>query len=331
MKIFYICGLSCYPSFDGYWTEENAETRFGRYIPTVGLILVITVATITATTSQLLIGLQDEWATYDRAMMFSLTMMLSLVPCAIQMVYLWSYFAKIWTHIDIIERSWWREMSTVSTTLQRHFMRRVYVMIVLFLMKIAVSLCGRDINLTTIFITIGLHTLRAVTMLFVLQAYFYIDLLDHLLQGFVKQVDSRATTVTAVSAWNLKCLRTPVTYQLRAEIMHFKSIHFRLWTISEQINHLFGGVIIIIFLQYFAFSVYSVYVAYKALVGTQWDLFKFMREYILAMLEWSVSTNCFICFAGPTFSLIGYAINVTLIANSCHRCSAWVMSLCFVL
>lgn len=282
ISFFYICGLSCYPSYDGFLAEENTENRLQRYTPTIGLIVLTTVTSITAITTRFL---KDQHAktlihVLGHSIVFPVVLLLTLLPCAIQMVFSWPSLATIWSHISIIERTWWEKISDVSKALRRHFMRRVYVMVIVFLVKILMSLFEKEFSLLSIFIVLCLNVLRALIFIVLTHAFFYIDLLDHLMHCFVRQIDARAATPTAVEiTWKMKNSRTSVAQQLRADLMHYKSLHFRLWHISEKINDVFGGMICLIFLQYFVFSVYSVYKVYAAMLAPELNYISILREY----------------------------------------------------
>lgn len=258
IRWFYICGLSCYPSFDAFLTAKNRRIRFVNYIPT-GILFLLTVFTSIGTC--MCKYLYDPQILPSTSSLFinTLTAMVTVLVCSIQMVFLLPYFAGIFSQIHIIERLTWRKFSFDMNAFRRHFMQRAYITLFSFILPLVVKIYGKPATWDTFIVAFGLGTLRAFMFMILLHAFFYVDLLDHMLQCFVRHVNVRASTVTPMAVHTISH-RSPAVKQLTAEIFHFKQLHFNLWKIGEKINHLFGLTIFIVFMQHFSYAVYIVYI-----------------------------------------------------------------------
>lgn len=282
IRLFYFCGLSCYPPFDGFLTIQTKRNRLVHYIPTAALIFLNVVLSIPLIVCCFLADPLDDISVINMAHLFPIAQILTLLPCAIQMVYLWPNFGTIYSHISIIDRLLWEKFSDVSSNFGRYFLRRIFVIFACFLVELASSEYERQITLLTITITASLIMLKIVILLIVVHACFYIDLLGQMLECFALHIESRVdiqlTPITPATTATNRC-RSPLAYQLMAELLHFKVVHFRLWRISEKINHLFGWTICITFLQFFILSGYNVYTAHEALLRDRLDIFRILREF----------------------------------------------------
>lgn len=270
LKLFFICGLSCYPSFDEYSTIKTKKERFVQYFPSVSLIGLIIISSMTICVYNFL---SDDSVIKDFFTNILLRLLI-LFLCAVLTIRQWRNFAKICMHMRIIESLSWGQFYCVSNAFKRHFIRRVFVMLIPFLTAFMTLISINQMSSLTIILAI----VNGLILLALLQAFFYVDLLDHMLEGFVQHVDSRASNATAAAAKRINNFRSPAAYQLTAELFHFKLLHFHLWEISEKINQLFGWTIIIILLTYFYYSIWNVYVAYLSLFRQPPDLLAIFRK-----------------------------------------------------
>lgn len=254
IRFFFICGLSCYPSFDGFSTKTK---RAVHYIPT-GVLIFVSVSTTYSITVSNLSFIQDSRMNLMLYFIYYLSPMLTVLVCAIQIVFLSSYFADICSQINIIECVSWRRISCNSKVFSRRFSRRVFI--------IMAALVGPELHkLGTIeemhswthySIAASYVTLKAFIFLASLQPLLYIDVLDYMLQCFIRHVEMRAATETTATMKPIN-FRRPAAKQLTAEISHFKRWHFVLWEISEKINQLFGWTIVVIFLHNSVFVIWN--------------------------------------------------------------------------
>lgn len=173
-------------------------------------------------------------------------------------------------------------------------MRRAAIILILFVLPVIVKLHSKCATIEVFFEVIGLATLRAIKFLMLLQAFFYIDLLDHTLQCLNEHLGRRVAAKTMVIATRT-CTRTdtfrhPAT-KLREDIYLFKLLHFHFWEISEKINSLFGWTIVIIFLQQFFYATYNVYFAYFVMVQSSMDVVTFLRKSNDTQMQWKTISN----------------------------------------
>lgn len=254
IRFFFICGLNCYPSFDGFLTKTK---RAVHYIPT-GVLIFVTVFTTYNTAFSNLLFIQDSRMNLMLYFIYYLSPMLTVLVCAIQIWFLSSYFAEICSRISIIESVSWRKITCNSTVFNRHFLRRVFIILAALVVPELHKLCtfGEVHSWKHYSIAASYATLKAIIFLALLQPLLYIDVLDYMLQSFIRHVKMRAATETTA---HLKTIifRRPAAKQLAAEISHFKRWHFVLWEISEKINHLFGWTIVVIFLHNSMFVIWN--------------------------------------------------------------------------
>lgn len=278
IRWFYKCGLSGYPSFDGFFTAKTKEKSFSQFIPT-GMLAVFTIITSIVTCVSKFLGDPSFSSSTTSLFINTATLLTSVSLCLIQMVFLSPYFAEISSQISKIERLSWRKFSFDMVPLRRHFIRCVYITLVSVILPVIVKLYEKSFTWDRYIVTTGLAILRAIEFSILLHAFFYVDLLDHMLQRFVRHVNMRASSATPVIVQTIS-FRSPAAKQLTAEIFHFKLLHYNLWDISEKINHLFGWVIVIIFLQHFTYVVYNVYAAYSTLSLQSLSVFNILRKSI---------------------------------------------------
>lgn len=266
IRWFYICGLSCYPCFDGFSNGMMKSKRFVHYIPT-GVLVVLAITTSISTYLYKFSTDPDVHSELNLTLILinTLTPMLTIVVCAIQMVFLSPYFAEICSQISIIERLSWQKCSFDSKAFKRHFMQKISITAFAYMLPIVVSMFF-SIKIIPFFYS---SILKALLLLVLIQAFFYIDLLDHMLKCFVRHIDVQAANTEMDS-------RT--AQYITEEISQYKHVHFHLWEISEKINQLFGWIIVAIVLQYFAFAIFNVFWAFKMvyLEGASFELFRKM-------------------------------------------------------
>lgn len=310
IKWFYVCGLSCYPSFDAFLTVKSKNKTFMKLFPT-GALIVFTVVTAIATCVCKFLNDPDNKHGANTLFVNTLTLMVTTTLCAIQMVFLSPYFDEICSQISNIERLCWRKFSFDLNAFRRHFSQRAFITLASFILPVVIKLYAKPMTWDNFFVTIGLATLRAFMFLILLQVYFYVDLLDHMLQCFAEHIETRASTASTATVQTVN-FHSPAAKQLKAEILHFKLLHFNMWEISEMINHLFGWTIVIIFLQHFIYSIYNVYFAYFIITQPSLDIIILLRTYripISLILHWQKGISPFICFAQVRPLIYGAALS----------------------
>lgn len=202
---------------------------------------------------------------------------LTVAVCVTQMVLSSPLFAHICSQISVIERLSCRKLTCDPTAFHRRFMRRAYIILIVFATPVLITVFTKPLTSENIVFVAGLGMLRAIACLALLQAFFYVDLLDYMLQSFVRHVDMRASSASSVAVQTVD-FRFHAAKRLTVEIFHFKILHFNLWEISERINDLIGWTILAIFLRYFTFAIFNVHNAHTVLNLDQVDSFQFFRK-----------------------------------------------------
>lgn len=325
IRFFFICGLNCYPSFDGFLTKTK---RAVHYIPT-GVLIFVTVFTTYNTAFSNLLFIQDSRMNLMLYFIYYLSPMLTVLVCAIQIWFLSSYFAEICSRISIIESVSWRKITCNSTVFNRHFLRRVFIILAALVVPELHKLCtfGEVHSWKHYSIAASYATLKAIIFLALLQPLLYIDVLDYMLQSFIRHVKMRAATETTA---HLKTIifRRPAAKQLAAEISHFKRWHFVLWEISEKINHLFGWTIVVIFLHNSMFVIWNLILSWLLAfeyinretgvsIGISRKWIFIMRLFFSRVIRFYSSDS--------TIESLSYAISTIILVDSCHRCSSRVI------
>lgn len=254
---FYICGLSCYPSFCGFLTRESKRKHLLHYIPSIGLIALITSMGCFVYLNVEVDGPHADSIIY----LYVMAPMFTVLICTIQMIFLSRYFGKIWLQINIFEQLSREQFSIDPRELRRQFMRRVYIILLSFLFA---TVAGIIRNCNNMFVAVNLLIMRAVVFLVIVHALFYIDLLDYLLQCFTRHVNVRAeATELPINVRTVDFCNRFSAHELKTEILQYKLLHFHLWKLSCYTNRLFGWTNVTTILYYFAcliFYVYSIFV-----------------------------------------------------------------------
>lgn len=198
--------------------------------------------------------------------------MITVIVCAIQIFFLSSQYAEICSHISIVERLSWRKLAYNSNTFKWIFMRKVIVTVLAYFWPIPFSWC----LWSRLVLFASNITLKAFVLMILIQALFYIELLDYMLKCFIDAIATNSVNVSAVKAITV---HDSTVQQLKIEIAHYKLVHFHLWCISQKINKLFGWIIVVIVLQYFVFVICNVSWAFK-MIYLKGFLTEFIRKLI---------------------------------------------------
>lgn len=255
IRWFYICGLSCYPSFAGFLSRKTKKNRWMRYIPT-GSLIALSIITSVGTYIYLTINRPACKAYFMISYITAPT--ITVLFCALQVFFLSPSFARISSQINTFER-WSRKMFLIEpVAFRRNFCRRACFLLIASIMPFWPWMFrGR----THMLLTSTIIALRAFVFLIYVHAFFYIEILDYLLQCFVRYVDVRSTTVGVRTNVKTICSPNRLAQKLKTEIYHWKLLHFKLWQIAKSINQLFGWTILAILLHNFLFTISYMYFA----------------------------------------------------------------------
>lgn len=259
IKLFYICGLSCYPSFDGFLTGWTKKDRVVRYIPIGGLILLAVITSIRAYVHLLAISRPNYRANKYTILGYVSAPIVTMLIYAIQVIFLSPYFARICLQINNFERMSQKMFLIDPMEFRRHFMRRACIMLIAVALTILPWVLRGWSHMV---MTFGTMTLRVFVFLAFIHAYFYVDILDYLLKCFVRHVDIQASAVGVPTNVQKINIRNRAALDLKAKITQWKLLHFELWEISESINNLFGWTTVAIFLHNFLFTINYMYIMF---------------------------------------------------------------------
>lgn len=233
IRWFYICGLSSYPSFDGFTSETTTKWRILHYIPTAGLIgLVISIGSFVFFTMS---NQRPQFSIFVLLYVFVPTS--TMLVCAISSVFFSPYFAKICTKINHFENLSKKKFSLDPKAFLRHFMRRTGIVLVTFTVPQLVAFY-RALDPYMLIATVTI--MKGLVDLALIQALFYVDLLDYLLECFVRHVRMRAKLTELPTNEKKLSVRGQLVRELKVEICQYKLLQFELWKISRNIDRLFG-------------------------------------------------------------------------------------------
>lgn len=253
IRWFYACGLSCYPSFDGLSVRKAKDKRVANYIPTVVLM------TLTIAISMSIIGTtiwnRDTLCLREFSIVLITTLipMLTVIVFAIQVIFLSPHSGNICVLIKIFDDVSTQKIAFDAKSFKRQFKGRAYVILFAFMLPYLFKMCFYKWATTAM--VLGHFPLRVVLLLIFIQTFFYIELLDHMLNCFVRHIEGQTTMTPTVETITVD---DPPVQQLRTKIIQFEQVHFRLWSISEEIGKLFGWMIVVIGLQYSAWAIFNI-------------------------------------------------------------------------
>lgn len=221
------------------------------FIPTVGLLaLVISIGSFAYVVVPMYVD--GYFLTYITCM-YTLIPMLAVLVCTIPTIFLSRYFAKICSQIDSFERLSQKKFSIDPKAFRRNFLRRVYIILITFIVPVLFTSFVWDIERGITMIPI--LSMRVLVTIVLMHSFFYIDLLDHLLQRFVRHTEIRAASTESpinVQTINICGLSA---HDVLVEISQYKLLHFHLWKISRNINKLFGWTNVAILLHNFLITI----------------------------------------------------------------------------
>lgn len=262
LRVFYVCGMSCYPSADAFSIRKSRNRRFVRYIPSVGFVAVSAMLAVIAyvyrnsdnpnSNCRLNLGIIFTKVTVA---------MITVITCATRSIFRSEDFAEIWSHIGAIERLAWRQLTYDSKEFKRFFLRKCVLTVLVFMFPRPFSFCFRD----RLLLLFSLDAIKAFVLLILIQPLFYIDLLDYMLKCFVRHIDAQATNAVMIATVEAITIHDLTLHQLKICIGQYKQVHLHLWSISQKINQLFGWIIVVVLMQYFVSAISNMAWVFKLL------------------------------------------------------------------
>lgn len=263
IRWFYICGLSCYPHFHGFSFGTSKNKRLAYSIPTgvmVALTLIIS--------ASLLIDLIWYFNTFSTLTIANnifqmLIPTITVIVFAIQLVFLSPPFGEICSLIRIAEHTSMQRINFDSIAFKRQFIRKVSVIAFAFITPYLSVLC-----FSSRYRFLGNMALKAIVLMIWIQAFFYIEVLDHMLKCFIRHIEKKTTDTAMTTNVETIIADNSEAVQLKFQILQFQRVHFHLWSISQKINELFGSIIFIIVLQCFVWAVFIAFIIFQTFF---WD------------------------------------------------------------
>lgn len=261
IRLFYILGLSCYPSFGEFTIKRAKNQRFINYIPLGILAAFTSIASITIIWDVVqirganAIGLTMGSTQFAFALIDAVLPTITVIVFAIQAIFLSPHLGKICSLVSIVEHASTRRIDFKADAFKRLFIQKVSLIAFAFMLPLS-SMCYSFGSWRIAHF--GVMGLKALVVLILIQALFYILLLDHMLKCLIRHIEKQAMAIVEPTTIN-----NSETNQLRNHLMHFREVHYHLWAISQRINKIFGLIIVIIVLQYFIWTTYNMFVAFR--------------------------------------------------------------------
>lgn len=261
IRLFYMLGLSCYSSFGEFTIKKAKNKRFVNYIPLGLLAAITTIASISIIWDIVQvrgangIGLAMGSTQFAFALIDAFLPTITVIVFAIQIIFLSPQFGKICSLVSIVEHASTRKIDFDADAFKRRFIRKVLMIVLAFILPLSSMFYSYGSWRIAHF---GVMGLKALVVLILIQALFYILLLDHMLECLIRHIQKQATAIMEPTTIN-----NSTTSQLKSHLMHFREVHIHLWSLSQRINEIFGWIIVIIVLQYFIWTTYNMFVAFR--------------------------------------------------------------------
>lgn len=162
-----------------------------------------------------------------------------------------------------------------------------------------------------------LETMKFISVIVHMHVQFFIDLvtfyLKHLSAIIANEIKDRNADNGYVHVVGEK--RTPNT--TRKLLFKYKTIHFRLWKITEQLNQYFGWTVLLLTLQCFVHLInYSKWL--MATVMSPWKAMKLISKYYFGSHRRKILLK--IIFLEPLLNISVLAVWGITLFESCHNC-----------
>lgn len=239
---------------------ERRHTNALKYIPSGVRPILATLAATTLCIYSTAFGeftLLSSFSKIANAQL-SILLILDLVTAFVvagQAFFLSSHYSKLYEQVHTIEHLSRKKFSWDLNGLRRSYIRKICVTCAAFSTPYIAIMCTKPINASFIIVITCDFILATFSLVTYFHALFYIQLLNHMLQTFVKYVEFRATTFPTSNVTTIHDRDSNVT-RMKLEMYYFKLLHFNLCEFSQTINFLFGWVLLIYLLDHFLYTIY---------------------------------------------------------------------------
>lgn len=245
------------------WHWRWRICRIEKYTPPLVVLATAVFVTTIAGLSCRFASFLDNWkdaACYNSMAAVSigllLVILLSTVLVAVsQAIFLAPYHADLFAQIILIERLAQQKLKIDTKAIRRKFQRRLFI-IIIYILPFTYSFIAKSPSWNNLLVIGSIFIMRIFSLIPLFHILFYIDLFDHMFRSFIRYVDFFVLTVRKKTDF---CIRD--VNQIIYELIYYKQLHFTLWEMSQIINKLFGWVVIILYTQYFVYTIANAYFA----------------------------------------------------------------------
>lgn len=230
-----------------------------KFIPTGVLLLLATIAAILLCVNANSISEYAILNSFSKIANAQLSILLTfdlatVFVVTIQAFFPSSHYLDLYTRIHFIERLSQLKFSWNFNRLRRTLVRQMCTVCVAFSLPYLVIFILKPITRGFVIIMSCDCSLAVCKLITYFHVLFFIQLLNHMLQAFVKFVEFRVATLSTTHL-TLVINRDGIA-QMSLEMHYFKLLHFNLWQLCHAINHVFGWVLLIHFLDHFLYIIY---------------------------------------------------------------------------
>lgn len=239
---------------------ERVHSNAFKYIPTGVRPILATLAATTLCIYSTAFGEFTLLSSFSKIANAQLSMLLILdlvtaFVVAGQAFFLSSHYSKLYEQVHIIEQLSRKKFTWDLNGLRRCFIRKICITCAAFSTPYIAVMFTKQINASFVIVITCDFILASFSLVTYFHALFYIQLLNHMLQTFVKYVEFRATTFPTSNVTTVHDRDTNVT-RMKLEMYYFKLLHFNLCEFAQTINYLFGWVLLIYLLDHFLYTIY---------------------------------------------------------------------------
>lgn len=324
MRIFYLFGLSLFPLH--YYLREPKQKvskwlRFALVIPT---IIWCAFKCCLCATCFYMVNICGEQIGYTDSIMTNIFLVCELLKAL--SVFMQNFFysdtcavilQNFQTSEFFFENMLNRPISFVA--FHRAYFKKIcfafgmYAAVSIFFVLRYLSLDYVDLPFVLIqimhFTSIGVHV----------NVVFFIDLISYNLRhlNLIIAKDTSEKTAENLNVFVVKKVKT--AEMIRERLSKYKLIHFHLWRMTEQVNEIFGCVLIVLSLQTFADLVYNVIWQLNVL-HEEWNFINFIRKILVKMKFLAMKLDGNMFFSEPTLNFISIGICGLMLLGSSHNC-----------
>lgn len=267
LKWFHILGLTTFTPLGDHVMAFKSGKRFERvrvnlqkYMSTTVLFLFIILVSVVLCIYSNLLGKYTHSNGLSKIvitlMAVSLAFTVLIASIAVGQAYFHSALSEqLYTQIEAIEVLLRKKTIWDLKEFDRSMARHICCLAVVYLLPYIAIVSTKNPSKSNLIIMSCDAALTALIQISYFHAFFYIHLLNHMLQSFVKHVELRATTSRSTYVTTVDT-RSADLSAMKLEMYYFKLLHFNLWEFTQTINQLFGWILFVYLLGQFMYAVF---------------------------------------------------------------------------